>query len=89
MLSPHDERPAKAQLNTGYRHGGGWLSFDGFTLIRPDVDDPLTWRLTYPEDPEYRALAYTTLREETIVLFPYAWVAIVQPDGSFDIARLD
>ena len=31
----------------------------------------------------------TMLRKEAIMLFEYAWVMILQPDGSYEIARMD
>lgn len=88
FLSPNDERPARTQLHEAYAHGGGWRPFPGFTLHQADVE-PTSWTLHYPEDPPVRAVGYTKLREETIVLFEYSWVAIVQPDGKYEIARMD
>jgi hypothetical protein len=29
MLNEHDPRPAREQLDAGYRHGGGWSPFKG------------------------------------------------------------
>jgi hypothetical protein len=83
FLSAHDPRGAAAQINEAYAHGGGWRSFEGFRLER----DPLA--LLYPDDPPMRLVASTTLRGETIAVFQYAWVAVIQPDGTFDVARLD
>jgi hypothetical protein len=90
FLSEANPAPAREQLHKAYAHGGGWHDFEGFTLVRPaDNPEPLTWQLQYPGDPAYSALAFTRLRDETIVLFRYSWVAIVQPDGSFNVARMD
>ena len=88
FLSDLDERPARTQLHEAYAHGGGWLPFAGFSLVRP-ADEPTSWSLQYPEDPPMLAIGYTRLRDETIVLFENSWVAIVQPDGEFEIARMD
>lgn len=87
FLNEADPRPAREQLHEAYAHGGGWHPFYGFELQKEGAVE--TWWLKYPEDPPVRMLAYTTLREETICLFQFAWVAIVQKDGSFEIARMD
>lgn len=82
FLSEHDPRPAREQLHTGYSHGGGWEPFVGFSML-PNGD------MSYPGDPPTQLLAETQLRNETIRFYEHAWVAIVQPDGSFEVARLD
>lgn len=82
FLSEADERPAAEQFNERYAHGGGWQPFKGFTMDQ-------SWSLHYPGDPQIDAVAYMKLRDETIVVYPYAWVAIIQPDNSFEIARMD
>lgn len=84
-LNEDDSRPAREQLNAGYQHGGGWNPFHGFTM----ADDDDMWWLLYPGDPPTRSLAYTRLREEIIVVYEHAWVAIIQADGSFEVARMD
>jgi hypothetical protein len=87
FLSEADPRSAKEQLNANYAHGGGWVPFEGFTLNYEAK--PAFWRLAYPGDPATRILAYAKLCEETIAFFENAWVAIVQPDGNYEIARMD
>lgn len=82
MLSSTDPRPAREQLDNGYAHGGGWQPFEGFTM-RPDGG------ISYPGDPVHMPLAECRLRDERVVLYDYSWVAIVQRDGSFEIARMD
>lgn len=81
FLVPDDPRPAREQINE--RYVSGWQSFDGFKM------DPETHVLSYPGDPEFPPLAQTMLRDELILFYDCAWVAIVQKDGTFDIARLD
>ena len=44
---------------------------------------------TTPGDPPFRALAYAQLRGERIIMFQSAFVAIVQPDGSYEVSRMD
>ncbi len=34
-------------------------------------------------------ISRTVLREETIIVFQYSWVAVVQPDGKYRVARMD
>ena len=81
-LNEADARPAAEQLNENYSHGGGWRPFDGFELL-PDGS------IQYPGDPPYRPLAEILFRRERIVFFAHSWIMIVQPDGSFEICRMD
>ncbi len=82
MLSEEDPRPVREQLDENYAHGGGWDPFKGFKM-REDNS------IKYPGDPAHPPLARARLREETIYFYESAWVAIVQPDGSFEISRMD
>jgi hypothetical protein len=79
FLDENDPRPAAKQIDTAYV--GGWQPFPGFTM----VDNGLR----YPGDPLTPLLAETKLRDETIRFYDCSWVAIVQPDGSYEISRLD
>jgi len=81
FVSVDDPRDARAQLDAGY-HVGGFRPMQGFWL---DADD----RLHYPGDPPLAPLAQARLRHERIVLYPYAWVAVIQRDRSFVVARMD
>lgn len=82
MLSEENPKLAKEQLDDGYQHGGGWSPFVGFRL----EDDN---SLHYPGDPPMFPLAYAMLRDELILFYPFAWVAIVQKDRSFEICQMD
>ncbi len=82
FLNEDDPRPAKEQIDSNYGHGGGWHPLPGWTML-PDGN------ISYPGDPPCLLLAETKLRDETIRVYQYAWMAIIQPDGSFEIARLD
>lgn len=82
MLNEDDPAPAAVQLDKGYRHGGGWDPFEGFTL-EPNNS------LTYPGDPPLRPLAEARLRDELIVFYDCSWVAVIQPDRSFQVSRMD
>ena len=83
FIDPKDPDGAVAQLDKNYQHGGGWKSFSGFEMRKEDLS------IKYPGDPAYPPLAQATLRDETIVMYPHGWVAVIQKDGSFDIARMD
>ncbi len=80
FLSVNDPRPAREQIASAYC--GGWSSFHGFTMLH-------SGNLSYPGDPEIMLLAETRLRNEIIRFYYCAWLAIIQPDGSFEVARLD
>lgn len=82
FLSEFDPRPAREQFDSAYAHGGGWLPSRGFKLL-PNGN------IRYPGDPEVRMLFEAKLREETIRFYEHAWVMILQPDGRFEICRMD
>jgi hypothetical protein len=79
-----DSRPARDQLNERYSHGGGWQP------VRRDRIIACSSRsLLFRNDPSLLALADTLLREEAIVFYEGSWLSITQPDGSFEVARVD
>jgi hypothetical protein len=80
FLDDLDPRPAREQFDANYRFGGGWISAPA--AILPDDT------MTYPGDPPYPVLAECRLRHERILFYPYEFVAIVQPDGSFVVQRM-
>lgn len=82
FLYESDPRPAAEQFQERYVFGG-WRPFQGFTMAADGSN------IVYPGDPPMRLIAETKLREETIRLYECAWVAILQPDGSFEIAHMD
>lgn len=79
FLSENDIRPAREQFDANYC--GGWNPMPKFTL-KGHV-------LRYPQDPPYHAVAKIDLRNETILIFDHAIVAIVQSDGRFEACRMD
>ncbi len=81
FLDEDDPRPAKEQFNERYVFGG-WQPFEGFTLRKDNS-------LMYPGDPPTRPLAQTKLRDELVVFYDHQWVAIIQPDRSFEVCRMD
>lgn len=82
FLSESDPRPAAEQFAENYAHGGGWSPMNGWQL-REDNS------IRYPGDPAYNPIAKAQLRDETIYVYPSAWVYIVHPDRSFEISRMD
>jgi hypothetical protein len=77
---------AKEQVNLNYQHGGGWRSFSGFTMTPEGI--------YFPGDPVMPPIASTILhagtdKQEVIVLYMASWLAVIQLDGSYDIARVD
>lgn len=82
MLDENDPAPAREQLDAAYQHGGGWRPFPGFKL-RSDNS------IKYPGDPPYPPLAVSALRDELIIIYEHGWVAIIQPDRSFEVCRMD
>jgi hypothetical protein len=82
MLDLDDPRPAKEQFNENYQHGGGWLPMKGHTLSERN------W-LHYPGDQPLRPLAQLQFRDELIIYYDSSFVAIIQPDRSFEVCRMD
>lgn len=98
FLVEADPRPAVDQINERYAHGGGWFDLKvgepkGFRMIGADN------YLLYPGDPPLHRIAEAVLHgdhvpgcnppRETIAIYEHAFVAIIQPDGSFRVSRLD
>ena len=81
MLDASDPRPAREQFDANYQHGGGWRPQSGFVMAEST--------LTYPGDPPFKLRAWTRMRDELIGLYDYAFVAIVQKDGTFEVCRMD
>lgn len=80
FLNEDDPRSVKEQFNSNYI--SGWNSFPGFTMLE-------NGNMTYPGDPPMILLFETKLRNETIRFYQHEWVAILQPDGSFEVSRMD
>lgn len=81
FLDPNDPRSAREQLDEGYAHGGGWRPRPGWRMCGTE--------LCYEDDKSLQLLASFALRHERILLFEHAWVAIVQPDGTFECCRMN
>ena len=81
FLHDDDPRPAKEQFNDRYL--GGWNKFSGFTFNESDGT------LKYPGDPTMNTLGAMIFRDEMILLYPSAWVLILQQDKTWEVARMD
>lgn len=82
FFDENDPRSAREQINQNYKHGGGWFPLKGWKLFEDNS-------IRYPGDRTLMPVSTAKLRNETIVVYPGAWVAIIQPDRSYEIARID
>lgn len=87
MLDDSDPRPAREQFAENYAHGGGWAPMAGWNAKRAQASGRIF--IWYPGDDPLPALAQTKLRDETITFHDGAWVCITQPNGDFEISRMD
>lgn len=81
FLDEHDPRPAKEQFHANYV--SGWGPIKGFRF------EPTTYTVTYPEDPPMTPIGRMNFRDEVILLYPSSWVLILQPDGAWEMSRMD
>jgi len=81
FLSENDPRSAREQFDANYI--AGWRPSRGFRM------DLTTGRLVYPGDPDMYPVARTRFREETILFYPHAYVAVIQPDKTWEVCRMD
>jgi len=82
FLDASDPRPAAQQIDANYRHGGGWSPQPEFKLLDHNS-------IKYPGDPPLTPLAKAMLRDELIVFYRHSYIAIIQPDRTYEIARVD
>lgn len=83
FLDDADPRPAAEQFTANYGFGG-WMPFgEGRFKMLEGLG------LQYPGDPVLAPLFATKLRDEFVVVYSSSVVAIVQPGGAFEVARLD
>lgn len=83
-LDVDDPRPAREQLDEGYKFAGGWQPMQSPGLKISDRNAML-----YPGDPPQAPLAMAMLRDEVVILYPHGFVGIIQPDRSFEVCRMD
>ncbi len=77
-----EETDLAEHLNTCYAHGGGWRAFKGFELQEDNS-------LQYPDDPAYPPQATFTVGADTVCMYQHSWVAIIKPDRSYEVCRMD
>lgn len=84
FLSAGSDLSASEQITANYPFGG-WMPFKGFSM------DKATGGLKYTGDPIIPPMWQTKLpaTNEVVTVYPYAWVQIMQPDGTWEVARLD
>lgn len=82
IIRPDDPRPVADQLEDRYSHGGGYRPLPGVTISGNGV------RL-YPGDPPIEPVATIRINDEVVWFYPDAFIAIVQPDGSAAMTRVD
>lgn len=70
------------QFNKNYSFGGGWNPFQGFMLSENN-------KLIYPGDPPLKPLAVAKFRNQQVFIYHYAWVMILNEDGTFEVSRMD
>jgi len=82
FLDADDPRPAAKQIDANYQHGGGWSPQPEFKLLDHNS-------IKYPGDDPLVPLAKAKLRDETILFYRHSYVAIIQPDRTYEVARVD
>ena len=83
FLRPRDGRTVKEQLEARYAHGGGWRPIQGFTMRRDRT-------LDFPDDEPFEPSAMTVIGDETVIFYAYCeLISVIQPDGSFEVARVN
>ena len=81
FLYEDDPRSAAEQFDSSYI--GGWHPFQGFRFSKEKK------ALFYPSDPALYGVAEARLHDETIIVFQYGWVLVLQPTGEWEVARMD
>lgn len=79
FFSEADPRGAREQIAENYI--GGWHPMQGFHMLNTGI--------RYGGDPVRPLVAEARLRYEIIRFYVGAWLAIIQPDGSHEIACVD
>lgn len=83
-----EEDPRRAAEQIRDRYIGGWAPLSGFVML-PDGTLLYGDQTAEDADPPLQPLASADFRHERLVFYPHAWLAIVQPDGSYEVSRVD
>jgi len=81
FLHEDDQRSASEQINERYRYGS-WHNFKGFKHLGDGV-------IQFQDAPVDYPIAKAHLRAEVIYAYRYDWIAVFQPDGSFEVSRVN
>lgn len=84
FLQDDDPRPVSEQIAERYAHGGGWSPY-GKGKWRHLGDHVLK----FPGDQQMKPLAMAKVGKETVYFYEHAVLAVFQPDGSFEVTRVD
>lgn len=85
-LSENNPKTAAEQITALYPFGGWNPTFSSKLNNIRHLGDGI---MKYPGDPPQRPIARAKLRDETICIYNSEFWAIFQPDGSFEMCRLD
>ena len=83
MFDVNDPRDVQDQIRDNYI--GGWNPMFGITIEPSDK----MFALKYPDDPDLYPIGFTVVRNQTVLVYPFAWVAIVTEGKDTEVARLD
>lgn len=82
FLATADGRFAAQQFDDRYSHGGGWQPMSGWSM------GPIG-EIMYPGEEALPPIAVAVLGHEIIRVYASSWVSITQPDGSFEVSKMD
>ncbi len=83
-LDENNPEPAAKQFDNNYQHGGGWHAFGKDKYTMNAAGD-----IKYPGDPYNKWLFEGQFRDEVIRVHEHEFVSITQPDGTFEVCRMD
>lgn len=83
IIRADDPRPVHEQIERGYAHGGGYSPLGGWTLASENNN------IQYPGDEPLVPRASLLVRDELVLVYDYAFVAIIQMNGDFAVTRMD
>lgn len=87
IILASDLRPVREQIKERYSHGVGWKPFTRFQ-VNLGMDSRAV--LQYPGDPPIlMSCECKHPNGETIQLFEGSWLRVIQPDGSYEISRVN
>ncbi len=81
FIRQDDSRPLREQIHERYVYGG-WSPIKGFKMDE-------RFRLSYPGDPALVPYCFIEHGDERLYAYQSSIFAIVQKDGTFEVARLD